>query len=79
MRILIVSETHKSHANLRQVLGELGKIDLLIHLGDAEGKEDEIEAMAGCPMHIISGNNDFFSDLPREKEFFIQGFRRVAN
>ena len=71
MRILIVSDTHKSHANLRRVLEKLGHIDMLIHLGDAEGREGEIEMLAGCPVHIISGNNDFFSDLPREEEFFI--------
>lgn len=71
MRILIVSDTHKSHANLEMALERAGHIDLLIHLGDVEGKEDYIETLVDCPMHIISGNNDFFSSLPREEEFFI--------
>lgn len=71
MNVLIVSDTHKSHANLEKVLEQNKGIDMLIHLGDAEGREDYIEAIAGCPLHIISGNNDFFSELPREKEFFI--------
>ena len=44
---------------------------MLIHLGDVEGKEDYVEALAGCPVHIVSGNNDFFSDLPWEEEFLI--------
>ena len=71
MRILIVSDTHKSHANLEIALERAGHIDLLIHLGDVEGKEDYIETLVYCPVHIISGNNDFFSSLPREEEFFI--------
>ncbi len=73
MKILIVSDTHKSHKNLERVLEENKDIDMLIHLGDVEGAEDYIEALAGCPVHIVSGNNDFFSDLPFEEEFMIGG------
>lgn len=73
MKVLIVSDTHGSHRNLEKVIEGTKNIDLLIHLGDTEGKEDYIEALAGCPSYIISGNNDFFSDLPREKEFELEG------
>lgn len=75
MKILIVSDTHKSHRNLEDVLERTGKIDMLIHLGDVEGGDDYIEALADCPVHILAGNNDFFSDLPREEEFFIKNHR----
>ena len=34
MRILIVSDTHKSHRNLERVLEQTVDIDMLIHLGD---------------------------------------------
>ena len=68
MKILIVSDTHGKHENLEVVLEQVAPIDLLIHLGDAEGCEDYIEALAECPIEIVSGNNDFFSMLPREKE-----------
>lgn len=71
MKILIVSDTHKSHGNLERVMEQEGPVDLLIHLGDVEGREDYIEALAGCPTHIVSGNNDFFSRLPWEEEFFV--------
>ena len=71
MRILIVSDTHKSHRNLERVLQKETGIDMMIHLGDVEGAEDYIEALAGCPVHMVGGNNDFFSDLPREEEFQI--------
>ena len=75
MKILIVSDTHKSHRNLEDVLECTGEIDMLIHLGDVEGGDDYIEALADCPVHILAGNNDFFSDLPREEEFFIKNHR----
>ena len=44
---------------------------LLLHLGDVEGGEYYIEQIAGCPVEIISGNNDFFSELDKEKEITI--------
>ena len=71
MNILIVSDTHRRNENLKKVLEKSGPLDMLIHLGDVEGKADYIEAVAGCPVHMVSGNNDFFSDLPWEEEFFI--------
>lgn len=74
MKILIVSDTHKAHKNLEKVIEREASIDMLVHLGDAEGKEDYIEALAGCPIHLVSGNSDFFSELPREEEFFISGY-----
>lgn len=75
MRILVVSDTHKKHENLKRVLESVSPVDLLIHLGDAEGYEDMIGEMAGCPMEIVAGNNDFFSRLPREKELEIGKYR----
>src|SRR5699024_12389773 len=66
--ILIVSDTHKAHGNLERVLEKEGPVDMMIHLGDVEGIADYIEALAGCPVHMVSGNNDFFSHLPWEEE-----------
>lgn len=74
MRILIVSDTHKAHKGLETVIKRIGKIDMLIHLGDTEGGEDYIEALADCPAHIVRGNNDFFSQLPAEEEFDVGGY-----
>ena len=68
MRVLIVSDTHRLHKNLDIALEQAGKIDLLLHMGDVEGGEDYIEAVAGCPVRIVAGNNDFFSQLNREEE-----------
>ena len=79
MRILIVSDTHGRESNLERVLEEVGNISHLIHLGDVEGQEDYIEAIADCPVHIVSGNNDFFSSLPREEEVTVKDSSRVRD
>ena len=76
MRVLIVSDTHGRHMNFDQALEKAGKIDLLIHLGDVEGGEDYIEAMVDCEKHMVRGNNDLFSYLPAEEEFWI-GTKKV--
>ena len=42
MRILIVSDTHRRDENLKEVIRRTGPLDMLIHLGDAEGSEHAI-------------------------------------
>lgn len=75
MKILIVSDTHGRHGNLDEVLEREGKIDMLLHLGDVEDDEHYIEAIAECPIHLLAGNNDFFSYLPHEKEIKIGKYK----
>lgn len=75
MKILIVSDTHGRHDNLDEVLEKEKNIDMLLHLGDVEDKEYYIEAVADCPVHIIAGNNDLFSYLPKEKELKIGKYK----
>lgn len=67
MRILIVSDSHGRNVYLDQAIEKVGAIDLLIHLGDFEGSEDYIEAIAPCKLEMVSGNNDYFSSIDREK------------
>ena len=66
MKILIVSDTHGKTEYLESVLEKEKPLDRLIHLGDIEGDEDYIPVIAECPVEIVAGNNDFFSDLPGE-------------
>lgn len=75
MRVLIVSDTHRQNNNYLKVLERVRPVDLVVHCGDAEGSEYLFCESAGCPVEIVSGNNDFFSDLPREKEFQIGKYR----
>lgn len=79
MKILIVSDTHRKNENLKQVIKRAGDLDMLIHLGDAEGSENLIASWVneGCDLEIILGNNDFFSNLDREKEIMIGRYRTL--
>ncbi len=74
MKILIVSDTHRKHDNYFRVV-EMHKPDMVIHCGDTEGGEYTLTQAAGCPVMIVMGNNDFFSELPRELEFNIGNYR----
>jgi len=75
MKALIVSDTHGRMTNLEKVLKITKDIDLLIHLGDLEGDEERICQIAPCPVEMVSGNNDFFTPLDREKVICIGGYR----
>ena len=75
MRVLVVSDTHGKLEHLKTAMMRLGPVDLLLHLGDIEGQEHEIEKLADCPTEMIAGNNDYFSMLDKEKEFMLRGKR----
>ena len=75
MKVLIVSDTHRNEDNLIEVLDKEKNLDLLIHCGDVEGAEDEIEHYAGCKTVFVAGNNDFFSRIPREMELQVEGMK----
>ena len=73
MKILICSDTHRVNDNFYRMLEEVPSVDMIIHCGDAEGTECEMEAIAGCEMEVVSGNNDFFTVLPKERVLDIAG------
>ena len=77
MKILVVSDTHIKDDNLKLVLSEECPLDMLIHLGDAEGSEHFIPDWVNpeCRMEMVLGNNDFFSRLDREREIDIAGHK----
>ena len=77
MKILIVSDTHRRDANLETVLDIEKNMDLLIHLGDVEGSEDYIEAIAYCDCLFVAGNNDYFCSLPKELRVDIGPFKAM--
>ena len=73
MKVLIVSDTHGHDENLERAVMMETPFDMLVHCGDVEGREIFIEALVDCPCCIVAGNNDFFSDLPREEEIELDG------
>lgn len=74
-KILIISDTHRRNDNYLEVVKSCGPFDRVIHCGDVEGSEYTICEAAGCPVDMVMGNNDFFSELPREKEFRIGKYK----
>ena len=73
MKILLVSDTHGKDYYLEEAL-EIEKPDFLCHMGDVEGSEDYIRTIAKCPVAMVSGNNDFWTDLNSEVTFELEGF-----
>lgn len=73
MKVLIVSDTHGRDSKLEEAVLREAPFDYLIHCGDVEGREFFIEAFAESPCCIVAGNNDFFSDLPKEEEIILGG------
>lgn len=74
-KILIVSDTHRKNENYLEIIRKCGPFDKVIHCGDVEGSEFTICEAAGCPVEMVMGNNDFFSNLPREKEFLLGKYK----
>lgn len=75
MKVLIVSDTHGRDERFEQALWQEQPFEYLIHCGDVEGREIFVEAAAESPCTIVAGNNDFFSDLPREEEIILEGHK----
>ena len=76
MKILIVSDTHKRNDNLMNVLDSERGLDMVIHCGDSERFDDDVRARIRCPLYIVAGNNDYFSEFSNELVFNI-GSKRV--
>lgn len=75
MKILVVSDSHRRDDNLLAVIRRTGPLDMLVHCGDVEGSEHIISKAAGCPVTMVQGNNDFFSNLPKEQEIMIGRYK----
>jgi uncharacterized protein len=75
MKILIVSDSHGRNQNLVKVIDKVSPIDLLVHLGDFEGKTESISDLVSCKCELVAGNNDFFTSADKEKLISIGNYR----
>lgn len=66
-KVLVISDTHGRTKNLERILPLVKPLDQLIHLGDVGNDVDYIEVIAECACCFVAGNNDFYSQLPRER------------
>ena len=62
-KILIVSDSHGQNHNLFRILEKEKPYNILVHCGDYEYYESELEKRAGCEVHVVAGNNDYDRDL----------------
>ncbi len=76
MKILVISDTHGYLDRASLVMQKERPFDALVHCGDIEGQEHQLQKLAGCPCYMVTGNNDWASRLSREIETFFEG-RRV--
>ena len=74
-KILLVSDSHGKLTNLREVMTRVKPVDMVLHMGDAGGDEDEIRSFAGCPVEFVAGNCDWMSREPFDKTLTIENHR----
>lgn len=67
MRILVISDTHRSTARMVELVHEFSKkIDAIIHLGDNTEDVDYIKRNYKLPVYVVAGNCDYGSTAPHE-------------
>ncbi len=74
-KVLIVSDTHGNNSLYLQLIEKLKPLDMVIHCGDTDGTDQTILMAPNCPVHLVAGNNDFFSQSPQEKIFDIGRYK----
>jgi len=76
-KILVVSDSHGYHSNLKRVIKKVQPIDAMFHLGDLQCSFNRLKELVSCPIYAVAGNNDFMSDLPKVDVFQIDGVQFV--
>ena len=61
--VLVVSDSHGRQENLDRVILQV-RPDMIYHLGDAQGYENEIRTGCGVPFFYVRGSWDWGSDEP---------------
>ncbi len=64
MKIMILSDSHAHNENVKRAIKKEGPIDILLHLGDSQGSVEAMEELAHCPVYMVAGNCDYFTQLP---------------
>ena len=72
-RILLISDTHGFHENLKNVVELEAPFERVLHMGDTEGWDSQIEEIVGVPLVAVAGNCDWSSMLPSERIVKIAG------
>lgn len=74
MFILLFSDTHGNSFDLKKVIYNYPKVDLVIHLGDYVKDVYKVRGdFSTIPFECVAGNNDWASSEPNEKVIEIEG------
>ena len=77
-RILVLSDSHGRDENVEKAIKQMGRVDMMIHLGDIGWGYERIRYMIPGPVIMVAGNNDFSIDLPQNQIFNIGKHRVFA-
>ena len=77
-KILIMSDSHGTARTAIQAIEKEKPIDLLVHLGDVQGHDQEISVAAGCVCYFVRGNCDYDQNLPTFTVFQIGSHKVFA-
>ena len=75
MKIGILSDTHRNLTLASRALGEMGPIDLLVHLGDFYQDVLALSALTPSWIAAVAGNGDFEYTVPDERTIEVSGKR----
>jgi len=64
MKVLVVSDTHRKNAWLRQIMEDEAPFDILIHAGDMEADAQTELVQGNYELRIVSGNCDYGNLYP---------------
>lgn len=74
MRIGIISDTHRLWSRIEEALRQMGKVDIILHLGDNTGDAEDIRnVLRNIPVVAVKGNCDQADDLPEERVLLLEG------
>ncbi len=72
-KILLISDTHGFHENLKKVVEQETPFDHVLHMGDTEGWDPVVKEIVGVSVDMVAGNCDWASALPSERTVEISG------
>ena len=79
-KVLIVSDTHGYSDLLNELIKLVKPVDLMVHCGDVgyRGAREKLSFAAGCPVYLVSGNNDYGYDYPMLERFRMEGHEVIV-
>lgn len=77
MKVLIIGDTHGYNETMWNVIKKEEPVDMVIHCGDVEMPYEQLRSRINATLHVVSGNNDYDSDLRNIDVFNIGRFKAV--